>query len=195
VPTGVPAGAALGIMPIHYDSTNNRLYVYNNEWRSVLLAATPTATPVTSLAGTAGQITASAATGDVTLSLPAYPYRPAGTWSTPASLFSGACNPSPFSFGGSVTVTGAPTAFTMQLTTGSGACSALATGFALDFPATWTGATGVICTCSYTSLGTAALPAFSCEASTTQFIFRSGNVALAASSNYFINALCAGYVF
>jgi hypothetical protein len=37
-PTGVPAGAALGTMPIHYDSTNNRLYVYNGAWRSVLLA-------------------------------------------------------------------------------------------------------------------------------------------------------------
>jgi hypothetical protein len=36
-PTGVPVGHA-GAVPLVYDSTNNRLYVFNGTWKSVLLA-------------------------------------------------------------------------------------------------------------------------------------------------------------
>ena len=38
VPTGVPANAASGIVPLYYDYTNNRLYLYNGAWRSVAVA-------------------------------------------------------------------------------------------------------------------------------------------------------------
>lgn len=37
-PTGVPANTAAGASPMVYDTTNNRLYVYNGSWKSVLLA-------------------------------------------------------------------------------------------------------------------------------------------------------------
>lgn len=36
-PTGTPT-AYTGRVPLHYDSTNNRLYIYNGAWRSVALA-------------------------------------------------------------------------------------------------------------------------------------------------------------
>ncbi len=59
-PTGVPAGAAAGIIPIHYDTSNSIPYWYSSGWKTV----------VSSLSGTANQITASASTGGVTLSIP-----------------------------------------------------------------------------------------------------------------------------
>jgi hypothetical protein len=37
VPTGVPASPPTGNVPLYYDTTNNRLYVYNGSWRSVAL--------------------------------------------------------------------------------------------------------------------------------------------------------------
>jgi hypothetical protein len=38
VPTGAPTAAGAGQIPLHYDSTNNKLYAYNGSWRSVTLA-------------------------------------------------------------------------------------------------------------------------------------------------------------
>jgi hypothetical protein len=37
-PTGVPAGYTAGMVAIQFDSTNNRLYVYDGAWISVALA-------------------------------------------------------------------------------------------------------------------------------------------------------------
>lgn len=37
-PTGVPTNTASGTVPIQYDTTNNKLYVYNGGWKSVTLA-------------------------------------------------------------------------------------------------------------------------------------------------------------
>jgi hypothetical protein len=37
-PTGVPDNTATGTVPIQYDATNNKLYVYNGGWKSVTLA-------------------------------------------------------------------------------------------------------------------------------------------------------------
>jgi hypothetical protein len=33
-PTGVPSGLAAGTVAIQYDTTNNKLYVYNGAWKS-----------------------------------------------------------------------------------------------------------------------------------------------------------------
>lgn len=38
VPTGVPASTYTGALPLVYDSTNNKLYVYNGAWKGVTLA-------------------------------------------------------------------------------------------------------------------------------------------------------------
>lgn len=38
VPTGVPANAASGIVPLCYDYANNDLYAYNGGWVSVSLS-------------------------------------------------------------------------------------------------------------------------------------------------------------
>ncbi len=37
-PTGVPANTATGTVPIQYDTTGNKLYVYNGGWKSVTLS-------------------------------------------------------------------------------------------------------------------------------------------------------------
>jgi hypothetical protein len=37
-PTGTPSGGRTGYVPLYYDRTNNRLYVYNSGWKSVVLA-------------------------------------------------------------------------------------------------------------------------------------------------------------
>jgi hypothetical protein len=33
-PTGTPANAPSGNVPLYYDTTNNKLYVYNGSWKS-----------------------------------------------------------------------------------------------------------------------------------------------------------------
>ena len=37
-PTGVPVNPPAGYVASIYDATNNRLYIYNGAWRSVLLS-------------------------------------------------------------------------------------------------------------------------------------------------------------
>lgn len=35
-PTGVPTNYAAGRLPLHYDSTNNQIYVYNGAWKKTV---------------------------------------------------------------------------------------------------------------------------------------------------------------
>lgn len=145
-PTGVPAGAAVGTIPIHYDSTNNRLYLYNSAWRGTLMGCASGCTVdaagqvtvtggVTSIAGSSNQIVASASTGAVTLSL-------FGTSTAPtlASFGTGACT------GGgtppSITLTGNTRSFYIVLVTGTGTCAA-DTVFTLNLGSTFS--TKAIC--------------------------------------------------
>lgn len=66
VPSGTPT-AYTGVKPIHIDSTNSNFYWYSGgAWNKALTAAGA----VTSITGTANQITASASVGAVTLSIP-----------------------------------------------------------------------------------------------------------------------------
>lgn len=37
-PTGTPASPPSGNVPLYYDATNNKLYVYNGGWKSVTLS-------------------------------------------------------------------------------------------------------------------------------------------------------------
>lgn len=86
VPTGIPSGSTASAVPILVDTTNQNLYFYSGSWRPV------GGTGVTSIAGTANQITASASTGAVTLSIPLTFVAPGSVTVTGGNLISSAAN-------------------------------------------------------------------------------------------------------
>lgn len=205
--------------------------------------AQPSATGVSSIAGTTGQISASASTGPVTLSFPptwaptvstmsftasgpqmrtymdtstewgvydnsvlrnvlSYErtYRAItfgqrlmveeeGTIGTSISLFGGACNPSPFSFGGSVTLAGSQSIFKITLVTGSGTCASSSAAF--QFLWTWTGANVVVCTATPQTSTTIDVP-IGLDASPTNFVLRVGSVPFNSGQTYVWNVMCVG---
>jgi hypothetical protein len=125
-PTGVPQNESVNSASFTWDRTNTRLWIRNqptNTWNGVLMGCasgctvnaagqiTVTASSgVTSLAGTANQITASAATGAVTLSLPSTLVAPgtfAATTSTSTPILIGTGSVPVFSAFTSVVGTGA----------------------------------------------------------------------------------------
>lgn len=112
-----------------------------------------------------------------------------GTIGTSAQLFGGACNPSPFSFGGSLTLAGSQSVFKITLVTGSGVCAS--TSAAFQFSWTWTGANDVVCTATPLNSNAIDVP-LGVDASPTAFVGRVGTVTFTAGLTYVYNVICMG---
>lgn len=183
-PTGVPQNESVNSASFTWDRTNKRLCIRDQPTNAWVCFS---GTGVSSIAGTAGQITASASTGAVTLSLPTFPYRSVTSFASSILFFVGACG----STGASLTVTGAPESFKLTLVAGSGACSASSAAF--QFSWTWSGASDVVCTMT-PQTATAVGVVMGVDANASAFVGRVGTVALTASTTYVWNVMCMGTV-
>jgi len=111
------------------------------------------------------------------------------TIGTSIQLFGGACNPSPFSFGGSVALAGSQSVFKITLVTGSGTCDSSSAAF--QFLWTWTGANVVVCTATPQTSATIDVP-LGVDASPTGFVGRVGSVPFSSGQTYVWNVMCVG---
>lgn len=206
-PTGVPQNESANSAVFTYDRTGKKLWIRDqptNSWLQINTGATSAG--VSSLAGTTNQITASASTGAVTLSIPAT-FKPPGSIASTTTLGAGTvqigtgtrptlaygsganCGSSASTF----TFAGTNQFMELAFATGSGSCGVNAPIATLTFGATAGISTRFMCNVQRAE-SNSVLIQFFVTGTATSFSLMSGPSGLTASTSYsFFIGPCGGY--